>query len=317
MSTLRPRVIPCLQLRNRSLVKTRRFRDPVYLGDPVNAVKIFNDKEADELIVLDITATAEGRAPNFEFIAEFASECFMPLAYGGGITSPEHVARLFAIGIEKAVINTAAFDSDLVTRAARDFGSQSIVVSMDVKKGLLGGHEVGTDRPVADGPLDLRQTVDDFRRAGPDATRALEGSLRRGEVLARKTVQSLRNGCRKCGAGRLRLHAGQSCASDRRVAVELEHPAVGSLRLGGLPAALERLGIRQPAPHFDDAARTLETALRERIGRLNQQRQLELPAGLRLVTGIEGCGAGGERVLEARGRELGDGLQVCVGRGAA
>jgi cyclase len=150
MSTLRPRVIPCLQLRNRSLVKTRRFRDPVYLGDPVNAVKIFNDKEADELIVLDITATAEGRAPNFEFIAEFASECFMPLAYGGGITSPEHVARLFAIGIEKAVINTAAFDSDLVTRAARDFGSQSIVVSMDVKKGLLGGHEVyvrsGTQR---------------------------------------------------------------------------------------------------------------------------------------------------------------------------
>jgi len=150
MSTLRPRVIPCLQLRNRALVKTRRFKDPVYLGDPVNAVKIFNDKEADELIVLDITATADGREPNFEFIAEFASECFMPLAYGGGIRAPEHVARLFAIGVEKAVINTAAFETDVVTRAAREHGSQSIVVSMDVKKGLLGGHEVyvrsGTQR---------------------------------------------------------------------------------------------------------------------------------------------------------------------------
>ena len=150
MNTLRPRVIPCLQLRNRSLVKTLRFKDAVYLGDPVNAVRIFNDKEADELIVLDITATADRRPPNFEFIADFASECFMPLAYGGGISSPEHVARLFAIGVEKAVINTAAFDSDLVARAAREHGSQSIVVSMDVKKGLLGGYEIyvrsGTQR---------------------------------------------------------------------------------------------------------------------------------------------------------------------------
>jgi imidazole glycerol-phosphate synthase subunit HisF len=142
MTALRPRVIPCLQLRNRALVKTLRFKDPVYLGDPVNAVKIFNDKEADEIVVLDITATTDGRPPNFEFIGEFASECFMPLAYGGGITALDHVAALFAIGVEKAVINTAAFDSDLVTRAAREHGSQSVVVSMDVKKGLLGGHEV-------------------------------------------------------------------------------------------------------------------------------------------------------------------------------
>jgi cyclase len=142
MSTLRPRVIPCLQLRNRALVKTLRFKDPVYLGDPVNAVKIFNDKAADEIVVLDITATMDGRPPNFDFIAEFASECFMPLAYGGGIAALDHVAKLFAIGVEKVVINTAAFESDLVTHAAREHGSQSIVVSMDVKKGLLGAHEV-------------------------------------------------------------------------------------------------------------------------------------------------------------------------------
>jgi len=142
MNSLRPRVIPCLQLRNRSLVKTRRFRDLVYLGDPVNAVKIFNEKEADELIVLDITATSDGRSPNFEFVAEFASECFMPLAYGGGIRAAEHVARLFAIGVEKVVINSAAFETDLVTRAASEHGSQSVVVSMDVKESFLGGHEV-------------------------------------------------------------------------------------------------------------------------------------------------------------------------------
>ena len=150
MSKLRPRVIPCLQLRNRALVKTRRFKEPVYLGDPVNAVKIFNDKGADELIVLDITATGDGREPNFEFIAEFASECFMPLAYGGGIRTTEQVSRLFAIGVEKAVINSAAFETPVVAEAARQHGSQSIVVSMDVKKGLLSGDEVyvrsGTQR---------------------------------------------------------------------------------------------------------------------------------------------------------------------------
>jgi cyclase len=164
MSRLRPRVIPCLQLRNRSLVKTLRFKDPVYLGDPVNAVKIFNDKEADELVVLDITATADGREPNFEFIAEFASECFMPLAYGGGIGTPRQVSRLFAIGVEKAVINTAAFESRVVAEAAREHGSQSIVVSMDVKKGLLSGHEVyvrsGTQRTRLD-PVAYARRMED------------------------------------------------------------------------------------------------------------------------------------------------------------
>jgi cyclase len=144
MNPLRPRVIPCLQLDGHALVKTRRFRDPVYLGDPVNAVRIFNDREADELIVVDITATRQGRAPDFVFIAEFASECFMPLAYGGGIRTPEQVTRLFATGVEKAVINSAAFETGIVESAARQHGSQSIVVSMDIKKGLLGGAEVRT-----------------------------------------------------------------------------------------------------------------------------------------------------------------------------
>lgn len=144
MTTLRPRVIPCMQLQGRSLVKTRRFRDPVYLGDPVNAMRIFNDKGADEVIVVDITATARGQRPDFGFVDEFAAECFMPLAYGGGITTLEDMYRLFQIGIEKAVVNSAAPDGDLIERAAREFGSQSVVVSMDVKKGLLGGYQVHT-----------------------------------------------------------------------------------------------------------------------------------------------------------------------------
>jgi imidazole glycerol-phosphate synthase subunit HisF len=144
VTNLRPRVIPCLQLQGRSLVKTRAFRDPVYLGDPVNAARIFNDREADELIVVDIAATREGRSPAFDFIADFAGECFMPLAYGGGITRPEHVGRLFALGVEKAVLNTAAVETDIVQHAAREHGSQSIVVAIDAKRGLLGRYEAYT-----------------------------------------------------------------------------------------------------------------------------------------------------------------------------
>ena len=116
MSTLRPRVIPCLLLRNAGWSRRCASRIPIYLGDPINAVKIFNDKEVDELVVLDITATrGRARSRTSTFIAEFASECFMPLAYGGGIRTPEHVSQLFAIGVEKVVINTAAFGAGVVT----------------------------------------------------------------------------------------------------------------------------------------------------------------------------------------------------------
>ena len=144
MKTLRPRVIPCLQLVGGELFKTRRFKDPQYLGDPINAVKLFNDLDCDELIVVDIKATLEGRAPDFSFIGEFASEAFMPMAYGGGLQSVEQIRRLFAVGIEKAVINSAAGDGRLVTEAAAVFGVQSIVVSMDVRTSRFGGYEVWT-----------------------------------------------------------------------------------------------------------------------------------------------------------------------------
>jgi cyclase len=130
-----PRVIPCLLLRNTGLVKTVKFKDPTYLGDPRNIVRIFNDKEADELALLDITATVESRPPRLDLIKEIASECFMPLAYGGGVKRVSEVEKIIGIGIEKVVINTAGVeDPRLIEESARVVGSQSLVVALDVRK---------------------------------------------------------------------------------------------------------------------------------------------------------------------------------------
>lgn len=140
---LKTRVIPTLLLRGEGLVKTIGFRDPKYVGDPINAIKIFNDKEVDELILLDITATVAAKGPAFDTIADIAGECFMPVAYGGGISTVEQIRRVLGIGIEKVVINSAAIaNPDLIATAAREFGSQAVVVSIDVKKTLLGRYEV-------------------------------------------------------------------------------------------------------------------------------------------------------------------------------
>lgn len=144
---LRTRVIPCLLLKGRGLVKTVKFADPKYVGDPMNAVKIFNEKEVDELMLLDITASEEGRGPDFQLIEEIAEECFMPVAYGGGITSMDHIRRILKLGVEKVVLNRAALERpELVTEAAREFGAQAVVVSIDVKRKLLGGWQVVGDR---------------------------------------------------------------------------------------------------------------------------------------------------------------------------
>ena len=135
-SCFRPRVIPCLLLRNTGLVKTTRFRDAKYLGDPRNVVKIFNEKEADELCLLDITATLEGRGPRLDLLREISSECFMPLGYGGGITSLEQVKAIIGVGVEKVVINSAAVATpNLIEEAARTAGSSSVVVSIDARRG--------------------------------------------------------------------------------------------------------------------------------------------------------------------------------------
>jgi imidazole glycerol-phosphate synthase subunit HisF len=139
----RTRVIPTLLLRGAGLVKTTGFRNPVYVGDPINAIRIFNEKEVDELVLLDITASRTGKGPAFAIIENIASECFMPVAYGGGISSVEHIRQILGTGIEKVVINTAALrHPDLVREAAREFGSQAIAVSIDVKRRLFGRYEV-------------------------------------------------------------------------------------------------------------------------------------------------------------------------------
>jgi cyclase len=143
---LRTRVIPCLLLHDGGLVKTVRFDAPTYIGDPVNAIRIFNEKEVDELIFLDIRATREGRGPPLSMIADFASECFMPVGYGGGIRTVDEARAVLALGIEKVIINSAAIARPaLVSELAREFGAQAVVVSIDVRKKLLGGWDVVSD----------------------------------------------------------------------------------------------------------------------------------------------------------------------------
>jgi len=141
----RARVIPCLLLSGERLVKTVRFAQPTYVGDPINAVKIFNDREVDELAILDIGATRERRDPPFEHLRAIAGECFMPLSYGGGIRTIEQARRLFSIGVEKVLINSAAIDDPtLMTRIADEYGSQAVIAGIDVKKDWLGRPRVFT-----------------------------------------------------------------------------------------------------------------------------------------------------------------------------
>ena len=131
---LRTRVIPVLLLRNESLVKTVRFNKFTYVGDPCNTVRIFNELEVDELLFLDITATREQRGPNLKVLADIANECFMPLGYGGGICSLTHAKSVFDIGFEKISLNSSAVEKPtLITEIARQYGSQAVMVSIDIK----------------------------------------------------------------------------------------------------------------------------------------------------------------------------------------
>jgi imidazole glycerol-phosphate synthase subunit HisF len=138
---LKNRVIPVLLLKNKGLYKTRKFKSPVYLGDPINIARIFNEKEVDELIILDTNASKLNNSPNFEFIKNITNECFMPLSYGGGVYSIDQMSKLFSIGIEKIILNTAAiYNFELVTDAIKEFGSSSIVIGIDVKRSIFGNY---------------------------------------------------------------------------------------------------------------------------------------------------------------------------------
>lgn len=136
---LRTRIIPALLLRNESLVKTVRFGKYSYIGDPANTCRIFNELEVDELTFLDITASKEGREPNYQVLADIANECFMPVSYGGGISSVAIAERVLKLGFEKVVINTHSLtDPALITELSGAFGSQSVILSIDVKTGFWG-----------------------------------------------------------------------------------------------------------------------------------------------------------------------------------
>lgn len=143
---LRPRLIPCLLIRNGGLVKTVHFGAPKYVGDPINAVRIFNEKEVDELTVLDIDATVKGAEPDYHLISHLASECRMPLCYGGGVRTVAQIERIVGLGVEKVAVSAAAVENpSLISDAAARVGSQSVVVVIDVKKtGVLRRHEVVT-----------------------------------------------------------------------------------------------------------------------------------------------------------------------------
>ena len=143
---MRIRVIPSLLIHKGGLVKSVQFKNYKYVGDPINAVKIFNEKEVDEIALIDIDATRENRPPNFEAIAEIASEAFMPMAYGGGVKTIEHIKRILSSGFEKVILNKVLHSNiNLVTQAANLVGSQSVVASIDFKKSLFGGFKVYTD----------------------------------------------------------------------------------------------------------------------------------------------------------------------------
>jgi len=163
---LRPRIIPCLLVHEGGLVKTVGFKSPKYVGDPINAVKIFNEKEADELIVLDIDASGNGVEPDYKLIANLAAECRMPLCYGGGVKTKEQAKRIISLGVEKVALSSVFFENpSLVSELAKDVGSQSVAVVLDVKKHIFGSDysvythngKVNTKKNVIDVALQIQQ----------------------------------------------------------------------------------------------------------------------------------------------------------------
>jgi imidazole glycerol-phosphate synthase subunit HisF len=140
---LQKRVIPCLLLHKGGLYKTEMFKKPTYIGDPINAIKIFNEKEVDELLFLDIDASVESKEPNYSMIKDIASECFMPLCYGGGVKDVEQMKKIYALGIEKISLSSqAVINPRLIKEAASIFGNQSVIVTIDIKKDFWGKKKV-------------------------------------------------------------------------------------------------------------------------------------------------------------------------------
>jgi cyclase len=167
---LRSRIIPCLLIQNGGLVKTVQFKNPKYVGDPINAVRIFNEKHADELVVLDISATKEKRSPDFRLIEKLASECRMPLCYGGGITTLEEAKVLINLGVEKVALGAAVFDNpDLISEISMVLGNQSVVCVLDVRKkrGLFSAsYEFVTHNGTFTHKAKISEVIEDIQSRG-------------------------------------------------------------------------------------------------------------------------------------------------------
>lgn len=157
------RIIPSLLLSHGGLVKTRRFEEPQYVGDPLNAVRTFNEKCVDELMVLDIEASSLGRGPDFDLIADIAAECFMPMSYGGAVATLQHAAAILASGVEKVVMNTALVRCpDVVADCTREFGSQAVVASLDFKRSILGKYSLNNYAGREGDPVAMARRAEDL-----------------------------------------------------------------------------------------------------------------------------------------------------------
>jgi cyclase len=247
---VQPRAIPCLLLKGDGLVKTRQFGQPTYIGDPINAVKLFNDLEADELIFLDITATREQREPDYARLEDIAGEAFMPIGYGGGVRTVEQARRLFRLGVEKVAVTTAACENpQLVADLAEQFGSQSIVAGIDVKRDWLNRPRVMTHAGASKGSREVIEFARELqdRGAGEILLNAIDrDGMQQGydlplveAVSAAVSIPVIACG----GAGTLRhlgeaVHAGASAAAAGSLfvftgphrAVLINYPSAGELR---------------------------------------------------------------------------------------
>jgi imidazole glycerol-phosphate synthase subunit HisF len=207
-------------------VKTLRFADPKYVGDPINAVRIFNDKEADELMVLDIMATRDGTGPDFALIEQFAGECFMPLCYGGGIRTAAEARRLSALGVEKVCMQTAALDDlSAVTAVANDLGSQSVVVCVDIKRDWLGRPQLYRS---ATGKTERRDWLDYVRAvAAAGAGEIVINAVDRDGTMKGMDLRAVREACDAVSVPVIAL-GGAGSLDDIKAAADAGASAVGA-----------------------------------------------------------------------------------------
>jgi cyclase len=224
------RVIPVLLLSGAGLVKTVKFKDPKYIGDPMNAIRIFNEKEVDELVFLDITASPEGRGPRFDLLKDIAGEAFMPMAYGGGVSTLDQIKKIFGLGFEKVIINTAAYgNSALISEAAAIFGSQSIVGAIDVRSSLWGGYELRSQGGRKKESVGLTEHLTALERAG--VGEVLVNSVDRDGTMSGYDLNLL-NKVRACVKVPVVACGGASSVDDFVAAVERSHAdavAAGSM----------------------------------------------------------------------------------------